>query len=111
MKSSDLISEMNWMKITAFAVGEPRRRKQAGGSIGYPGAPCELGPTRMNDSRPGARASRAPFPRSPSRGNLRAQYLVGGSVTVAEDPRLSVTVRLHQRMMPQGSGTGALMAR
>ena len=39
-----------------------------------------------------------------------AQYLAGGRVTVTEDPRLSVTVRLHELRVPHGSRTAAVSA-
>ena len=37
--------------------------------------------------------------------------MAGGTVTVTEDPRLSVTVTLHEWMRPHGSGTEAVSAR
>lgn len=39
------------------------------------------------------------------------QYVAGGRVTVTEDPRLSVTVMLHELMVPHGSATAAVSAR
>ena len=53
-------------------------------------------------------------PHGPFRGARRspcAQYLAGPRVTVTDDPRLSVTVRLHELMVPHGSATERLSSR
>lgn len=44
-------------------------------------------------------------------GRPRAQYVAGGTVTVTEDPRLSLTVTLHEFLVPHGSGTLAVACR